>query len=283
MRRLTFLLRPSWLVLALVVGGFAYACFTVLAPWQLGKNTSTEERNERVAASMSQDPVPVGDLLGAGGASVDAEWRRVIAEGRYLPDSDVLVRLRNIEGQPAYEVVTPFVLDDGRTILVDRGYVRPVLGNEVPQIPAAPADPVRIEARIRMSEGTVDGKDPFTDAGYLQVYFVDSGQIAQAAGLDLLDGYLQLDSDQPGVLTPIPLPHLDAGPYLSYGLQWLAFGIMAPLGLGYFVWAELRERRKAKAKPGAGDGENDGSADDAAPAAPPSTSDKLADRYGRRR
>lgn len=271
--------------------GFAYACFTVLAPWQLGKNTSTGERNERIAESVSQNPVPVGELFGDGGATVETEWRRVIAAGSYVPDSDVLVRLRSSESKPAYEVLTPFVLDDGRTVLVDRGYVRPVEGTAVPEIPEAPTGSVALEARIRMSEGTVEERDPFTDAGYLQVYFIDSGQIAEASGLDLVDGYLQLDPEQPGVLEAKALPQLDAGPYLSYGLQWLAFGIMAPLGLAYFVWAEIRERRKAKAR----------DTDEAAPAVPepPSndttivrsgsvrststartTSDKLADRYG---
>lgn len=63
-------------------------------------------------------------------------------------------------------------------------------------------------------------------------------------GLPLADAWFQLADGEPGVLTPIPLPQLDAGPYLSYGLQWLAFGIMAPLGLAYFVRAELRERRR---------------------------------------
>ncbi|MEV1134921.1 SURF1 family protein [Rhodococcus coprophilus] len=304
MRRLTFLLRPSWLVLALVVGGFAYACFTVLAPWQLGKNTSTEERNDRLAASMSEDPVPVGDLLAGPGPTVDDEWRRVVAQGSYLPDSDVLVRLRNIDGRPAYEVLTPFEFDDGRMILVNRGFVRPVQGTAVPEVPAAPTGEVSLDARIRMSEGTVAGKDPFTDAGYQQVYFIDAPQVAQVTGLPLEDVYLQLDDGQPGGLGTIPLPQLDAGPYLSYGLQWLAFGIMAPLGLGYFAWAEIRERRKTKAvnsaapdadAPGDGvpdtrvpdsalsDGTVPGSDAQATHAASPSPADKLADRYGRSR
>lgn len=304
MRRLTFLLRPSWLVLAVVVGGFAYACFTVLAPWQLGKNTSTGERNDRLAASMSEDPVPVGDLLTGPGPTVDDEWRRVVAQGSYLPDSDVLVRLRNIDGRPAYEVLTPFEFDDGRMILVNRGFVRPVQGTAVPEVPAAPVGEVSLDARIRMSEGTVAGKDPFTDAGYQQVYFIDAPQVAQVTGLPLEDVYLQLGDGQPGGLGTIPLPQLDAGPYLSYGLQWLAFGIMAPLGLGYFAWAEIRERRKSKAANSAApeaDAPADGVPDTRVPGsalsdrtvsgsdaqaprvASPSPADKLADRYGRSR
>lgn len=297
MRRLTFLLRPSWLVLALVVGGFAYACFTVLGPWQLGKNTSTGERNDRISASMSEDPVPVADFLGGDGPTVDDEWRRVIARGSYLPDSDVLVRLRGIEGRPAYEVLTPFEIANGRMILVNRGYVRPVQGTAVPEIPSAPSGEVSLDARIRMSEGVAAGKDPFVDAGYQQVYFIDAPQIAQATGLPLEDVYLQLDDGQPGGLGTIPLPQLDSGPYLSYGLQWLAFGIMAPLGLSYFVWAELRERRKAKdPQPATPESEeaSAGAAVQAAEAHPTSgadrtaeaqrtTRDKLDDRYGRYR
>ncbi|BDB61267.1 MULTISPECIES: SURF1 family protein [Rhodococcus] len=278
MRRLTFLLRPGWLVLALVVVGFAYACFTVLAPWQLGKNTSTEDRNGRISASMAQDPVPVGELLGGDGPTIEDEWRRVLAQGSYLPESDVLVRLRNVESRPAYEVLTPFVLDSGGTILVNRGYVRPVRGTEIPEIPVAPSGTVTLDARIRMSEGTVEDKAPFVDAGYQQVYFIDAPQVASITGLDLEDVYLQLDADQPGGLGVIPLPQLDSGPYLSYGLQWLAFGIMAPLGLGYFVWAELRERRKTKGQQDGGD-----AAGAPAEAAPRTASEKLADRYGRPR
>ena len=37
-------LRPGWLALFVVVIAFAYLCFTVLAPWQLGKNTKTIPR-----------------------------------------------------------------------------------------------------------------------------------------------------------------------------------------------------------------------------------------------
>ena len=39
MRRWAFLFRPQWLALFVVVIAFAWLCFTVLAPWQLGKNT----------------------------------------------------------------------------------------------------------------------------------------------------------------------------------------------------------------------------------------------------
>ena len=52
-----------------------------------------------------------------------------------MQNSDLLVRLRSIESQPAYEVLTPLQLTDGRTILVNRGYVRPIQGTEAPPVP----------------------------------------------------------------------------------------------------------------------------------------------------
>lgn len=240
------MLRPKWLVLAAVVLAFAFLCFSVLAPWQLGKNTSTSERNDLITRSVDADPVPVSDVLTAQGFSDDDEWRRVIAAGRYVPDSDALVRLRSIREQPAYEVITPFVVDNGPTVLVNRGFVLPVQGTRPPEFAAAPEGEVTLSARVRQAEGT--SREPIVEDGHLQVYNINPEQIGAAVGVDALDGYLQLDDAQPGGLGLIELPQTDAGPYLSYGLQWLAFGLMAPLGLAYFVRAELRERRTARAE-----------------------------------
>lgn len=283
MRKLKFLLRPNWVILALLIAAFAYLCFTVLAPWQLGKNTNTERRNQLIEDSINSDPVRVEDFLGPGKPAAADEWRRITATGSYVPDSDVLVRLRSNGGAPSYEVLTPLRLDDGRTVLVDRGYVKPVEGTRVPTIAPAPSGPVTLDGRIRRSEGTIQGKDPITEDGYRQVYFVDAPQVSQVLGIPLADGYIQLSDDQPGGFDPVPLPQLDAGPYLSYGLQWLAFGIMAPLGLAYFVRAELRERRKESA-PAAKVAEPASATVDPSPAPVPVTTEaKLADRYGKNR
>lgn len=291
LRRLTFLLRPSWVILALVVAGFAYLCFTVLAPWQLGKNTTTSERNQRIADSVEAAPVDVTTMLG--GTGQDTEWRRVTANGSYVPDSTVLVRLRVLDGAPGYAVLAAFQLDSGATVLVDRGMVAAAPGGtRPPEIAAPPAGPQRLEARVRASEGVDPKRVPTTEDGYRQVYSLDTAQESTVLGLPLTPiptngggGYLQLAENQPGAFTPVALPQLDAGPYLSYGLQWLAFGIMAPLGLGYFVYAELRARRRERAE---------ATTDSTPAAAPPpahstptetaqapvSNEARLADRYG---
>lgn len=278
MRRWTFLLRPQWLALFVVVLAFAYLCFTVLAPWQLGKNTKTSRENAQIARSLDADPVPVTNLLPQqDSAAPDEQWRRVTATGRYLPDAQVLARLRLIDGDPAFEVLVPFAVDGGPTVLVDRGYVRPVAGSAVPPIDPPPAGTVTITARLRDSEGLARDKAPFEADGGKQVYSINIEQISSLTGVPLAGSYLQLVDGQPGGLSVIPLPHLDAGPFLSYGIQWIAFGIIAPIGVGYFVYSEIRIRRREKAAAEALAAETDDTP------APLTTEQKLADRYGKRR
>src|ERR1700757_5543225 len=118
MRRWAFLFRPGWLALALVVVAFAYLCFTVLAPWQLGKNSRTSRENNQIAASLTADPVPVTSLLSQ---SDSAQWRRVTATGHYVAGATVLARLRGVDGEPAFEGLTPFSLHCGTAVLGDPG------------------------------------------------------------------------------------------------------------------------------------------------------------------
>ena len=277
MRRLAFLLRPGWIALALVVIAFTYLCFMVLAPWQLGKHNRTSRENNQIDYSLNTPPVALKTLLPQQNSSApDAQWRRVTATGHYVPDIQVLARLRTVESKPAFEVLVPFAVDDGPTVLVDRGYVRPEEGSHVPPIAPAPQQTVTITARLRDSEPAPQGKEPFSRDGVQQVYSINTEQIAALTKVPLAGSYLQLVEDQPGGLGLIGVPHLDAGPFLSYGIQWISFGIVAPIGLGYFAYSEIRVRRKEKQQQ---------SADQAAPGprVPRTVEEKLADRYGRRR
>ena len=273
MRRLAFLLRPGWVALAVVVIAFTYLCFTVLAPWQLGKNTRTSRENNPIAQSLTTAPVPLKTLLPQQDSSApDTQWRKVTATGHYLPDKQLLVRLRVADGDPALEVLLPFVVDGGPTVLVDRGYVRPEQGSRVPSIPPPPRQTVTITARLRDSEPPVLDKESFTSGGVRQVYSIDIRQIAALTGTPLAGSYLQLVDNQPGGLGVIGLPHLDAGPFLSYGIQWITFGIVAPILLGYFVYAEIRARRAEKSQTLSTE-----------KTVPTTVEEKLIDRYGRRR
>lgn len=267
-----FLLKPGWLAFIAGVIAFSVACYTLLAPWQFRRNAERERANVAIAASQANPPLPLAQLVPPGAAPAqDVEWRRVTVRGRYLPAGEAAVRLRSVLTDPAYEVLTAFRTDDGRTIAVNRGYLRPVEGTGLPPYPATPDGEVTLTGRLRLDENDPRQRPPLLLDGRVQLYSVDSRQLAGVLGQPIMPGYLALLDGQPGILAELPLPDTDAGPFLSYAWQWLTFGLMALFGLGYFIRLELLQRRPRDpdGEPAAtGDGE---------------TIDPMVARYGRQR
>lgn len=217
----------------------------MLAPWQLHKNTAIVQRNDQIEQAFHRDPVPAADVIdpASGGIEPGEEWTRVSLTGHYLPEQEVLLRLRSVDGHPAYQALTPFRSDDGLTLLINRGYVQATEG--IPPITPAPSESVTLSGVVRVNEA-LPSSEPLNEGGRLQVYGINTGQVSDLIHLPLGRDYIQLTTGSPGELTAIPVPKLDRGSHLSYGLQWIAFGIMAPLGLGYFIYAEVRERRRVR-------------------------------------
>lgn len=229
----------------LAIIAFSYAAFSFLAPWQLNKDDDIVQRNDQIDAAFDSDPVPATEVFGPDGEiSPEEEWRRVILQGHYLTDSEVLLRLRPVDSSPAFHALTPFELNSGEILLVNRGFSEPIDGNR-PDITDAPTSEVTITGITRTTERTPP-TPPLFDAGYQQVYGINTAEISEVTGLDIGRDYVQLLAGEAGEVNAIPIPMLDRGSHLSYGFQWIAFGVMAPLGLGYFIWAELRERRRVR-------------------------------------
>ena len=209
-------LKPGWVLLLLFVVAFSYLAFTVLAPWQLGKDDDIVERNELITHAYEADPQPVEDLVDGNGAIKDDEWSRATLHGHYLPQDEVLLRLRPVDSGPSYQSLVPFRTDSGLTILVNRGWVKAGEANAVPDIPAAPSGETTLTGMIRADEAQHQSA-PIKQEGYQQVYSIHTEQIASLIDAPLAHDYIQLSADQPGVLNAMPIPQLDRGNHLSYG------------------------------------------------------------------
>jgi cytochrome oxidase assembly protein ShyY1 len=240
-----FLFKPGWIAFVLVVIAFVVACYTLLAPWQFRRNAEQAEQNRQIAASFANPPRPLQELVPTGSApGPGVEWRQAVVRGQYLPADEAVVRLRTVLGRPAFEVLTAFRTDDGRTVAVDRGYVRPGEDRHVSVFPPAPTGTIALTGRIRLDESDPDHRASLESGGHRQLYAADSQLLAQAIGAPVAAGYLQLIDGQPGGLGVLPLPDSDSGPFLSYAWQWLSFGAMAIFGLVYFIRLELLQRRE---------------------------------------
>lgn len=238
-----FLLRPGWLALIAAVLAFVVACYTFLAPWQFGREEQREAQQAAIEQATATPPAPLAEVA-PDGVTPGVEWRRVVLTGSYLPEAQGLVRLRVVDGRPAVEVLTPFRTTDGRVLVVDRGTVETTSGGVTPDIAAPPAGEVEIAGRLRVDQTDPEGR-VLREGGAVQLYAVDTRLLAGATGLPLETGWLQLAEGQPGVLAPLPVePDAGGAPFtnLSYALQWITFGLIALVALGYFIRLEVLQR-----------------------------------------
>ncbi|CAN3701804.1 hypothetical protein MMX123_01802 [Microbacterium sp. MM2322] len=239
---------------------FAIAC-AFLSNWQFSRNAERSEQLELVANNYDAAPVALGDLLAPGAELTPSdEWRPVRLEGRYLADEQLLVRNRAHGGSAAYEQLVPFRLDDGRTLLVDRGWLPPGNSQSLPDdIPDPPSGEVTVEVRLRPGEAApTSGRT--AEAG--QVPTINLGLVAEQTGPLEPGAYGLLMSETPAPATaPLTVdpPSNDPGPYLSYAIQWILFALM---GFGFITYVIVSERRLRRE-----DAEDDD--DDVVPAAAP--------------
>ncbi|GJN42061.1 SURF1 family cytochrome oxidase biogenesis protein [Corynebacterium ammoniagenes] len=245
--RWTSVLRPSWILLILFVIAFTYVSITVLSPWQLNKDDDIVERNHQLEAAFEEDPIPYQDVFDNGSLDADEEWKRVTLSGHYLNEDETLLRMRPVTSGPSYQSLVPFETTQGDVILINRGWIEAGPANAVPEdLESAPSGQVDLNGFARLGEA-VHPNPPIERDGYKQVYSINAETITDVTGVeDLSTGFVQLSDDQPGGLNTIPLPSMDRGNHLSYGYQWIAFGILAPIGLGWFIYSEIRERRRAE-------------------------------------
>jgi hypothetical protein len=106
-------------------------------------------------------------------------------------------------------------------------------------LPALPTGTVTITGRVQADETDPKNRPPVAAPDGRLQYTAASSALAGPG--PVFRGYLQLTAESPGVIYPIPLPQLESGPFLSYALQWLAFGAIAVLGIGYFVYREVTD------------------------------------------
>jgi len=210
----------------------------LLSRWQFDRKGERSDFNDEVRARTSLPLVDVADLDTADMDPAELEWRSLGAKGVYLVDEQVAIVNRSQNGRAGINVVTPFRLEDGRTILVNRGFV--ALSD---QAPPAPEGEVRLIGTVRSTEVRRTGQ-PAEASGDLDEFLrLDIDRLDEQIDGDLLDIVLALENSDPSessVLTPVAGPKLSDGPHLSYAIQWLIFATAVAVGWVLAVRWSLR-------------------------------------------
>ena len=236
-----FLFSSKWLGYLLLAAIFATAC-VFLGRWQMDRRAETLAEINRVVSNYSATPIPFAQARDEFTQLDPAkEWTQVELKGTYDAAGQRVVRNRPLNGQPGYEVVVPFRLTTGETVVVDRGWLP--IGNRNPgspdSVPAPPSGEVTAVVRLKPGEPELQRGAPEG-----QLASIDLSTYAAQLGYPLLTGaYGQLASETPPAAdmpVPFPKPSTDEGTHLSYSLQWFAFGVLMFVGFGYAARQQAR-------------------------------------------
>ena len=226
--------------------------FTQLGFWQLRRHENRRAENVLIESRLEADYTPLDRLLAEPGPHPDAmEWRRVEVTGTFLLDDEVLVQGRSYLGQSGHHVATPLLLENGRAILVNRGWVSidaigPPIINAEP-----PAGRVTIRGVVRKSDtrGRFGPSDPAT--GRLErVARVDISRLQEQIRSNLYEFYITLAEQSPrqvnGVPIPIEVRVLGEGSHLSYAVQWFVFALLVLAGYPILLYRTSLSRDGGK-------------------------------------
>lgn len=230
-----------WLTMLTIALVFAFACL-LLGRWQWHRHEAKTARAERIDNNYLARPVPLSAAMPRPGANLPLpqEWTPVTATGRYAADQVMLVRNRPHNGVYGYEVMVPLRLADGRSLLVDRGWIpNGRTAAEPSRTPATPAGETTVTGWLRPGEPSM-GRTMSNG----QLASINLTEAGAQTGTPLYGAYLirRAEVVPPGERIEHPQalekPDTGKGPHLAYALQWW---LAAPVGIVLVLVGARRE------------------------------------------
>jgi surfeit locus 1 family protein len=218
------------------------ALFVALGQWQWGK----AERKAAAQALLDTHAVEASIRLPATRiADADAfHYRRVVVQGHYRAEGQILLDNQMMDEQVGYRVLTPFVIVGGKTeVMVDRGWVaapadRRLLPDDVLRAVSPAPTLLAGTAVVPSRKHFALAADTAPAGGNARWQFLDLDRYASEAKAELQPVIIRLDPGQPdGYLRVWPRPDDRNERHLSYALQWFGF---AASTVGIWAWFGLR-------------------------------------------
>lgn len=211
----------------------------MLGTWQVHR---LEWKTDLIATLQSRAadapvPLPAGDDLRA-----SSEYRRVVVAATFRGEPALRFGVGVHERAPGHRVLQAATLADGRTLVVDRGWV----AAEV-EMPRTPEGPVTLTgALLWIADDERRWPVPENDPDGNRWYWHDIGALETAFGLALEPVVLVLDRGvlPPGPAVPVPQPVVADLPnnHLGYAITW--YGLAVALVVIYGVYGRQRGKER---------------------------------------
>jgi len=228
---------PSWGFTALTL--VLCMLFFYLGRWQWHKGDARQAEWDKFSAGTER-VTP----LGSRGVDEVPKFQRVSLVGHLDPDHQFLLDNRSYQGRAGFEVLTPLQRPNGRSLLVDRGWV-PFSGlrARLPGVSLKPRGSVSVSGRVAdlPSAGLASGRaPPGAQAPWPKVTsFPSMDQLSLALGVALEPRIVLLDPrEEEGYVRDWHPPGIDPIRHWSYAVQWWCFGVVLLV-----LWVGLNMRK----------------------------------------
>ncbi len=244
-RRLYIALLPFLVVVALLL------IMAKLGFWQLDRAAQKKALLTAVSDAQTQQ---VQRLYKVPAELLDWQYRKIDISGRYLKDKQLLLDNRFSgkadDKRAGYEVLTPFELQDGSVVLVNRGWLpRAANRSDLPNI--------AMEQNIKQLKGIVRKPAKAFSLGNINelsstwpklIQFIDIAQLSELLDMPLHQAIVMLLPEQPEGYSRHWQNQSDIkmGPAVHYGyaFQWFALSLTL-LVLSVFIVIKKSEKVKA--------------------------------------
>jgi surfeit locus 1 family protein len=209
-----------------------------LGRWQLDRAAQKEQLFASIEAQSLRSVLEPADLLDVTNFE-PLIHRTVRLRGRWLPAKTIFLDNRQMNAKPGLYVMTPLLLEGGRAVLVQRGWVARnfVDRTQVPDVPT-PIESVELVGRIapppsKLYELGDAGSGPIRQN-------LDLTQFGLETGLGLLPVSVRQTGDaSDGLSRDWPVANTGVDKHYGYAFQW--FGLSALIAILY-VWFQIVRR-----------------------------------------
>ena len=212
--------------------------------WQLDRAEEKQALQTRYQDQISAEPVNLGQAARHSGQAQHMYWRRCILTGSYDPQVLYLLDNQVWRGVVGYQVFSRFVLPDGASVLVDRGWVAATGSrSEAPEIHTttepvtltgvakpAPVSGIRLKSDVAEKLG----------GNLVRVQRIDLAQIGAHNNWKLLPYVVRLDPPATdGMSWNGTAPGFGRERHLGYAFQWFA---LATTLLVIYIVVNMKKR-----------------------------------------
>jgi surfeit locus 1 family protein len=220
---------------------FSILIFLLLGFWQLER---LEEKNSLIQRLTQRLNTPAIDIKTVLNDSRDLEefggWRPVKLAGTWDLDRNIILEARTHQGKPGVHVVTPFHLDFGPTVLVNRGWF-PDESRNAGSLKNLPKGLVKLSGILRVREK----RGVFSPDNHLEKeewHTLDVPEISRHLGLALAVPFFVVASEKIGEGQPsLAVPNLPNN-HLSYAISWYALALAILVAYLIYLKQLVRQR-----------------------------------------